>query len=211
MCWSSTERRRNIATTSDLRFDGSLEATDGRITPPPDTGPRRNADLRSRERGLCPCDFRVGPFHVHKRPHLDEFLSRAGRHYKLAIWSSASSDYVAAIAQHILPRGFKWAFVWSRERCTVKRNLETFEADYVKDLKKVKRLGYDLARILVVDDTRCKTARNYGNAIYIEPFVGDPGDEELRLLLEYLESLVGCQNFRSIEKRDWRTRITHLM
>jgi carboxy-terminal domain RNA polymerase II polypeptide A small phosphatase len=74
-------------------------------------------------------------------------------------------------------------------------------------LKKVKRMGYDLARVLVVDDTRHKVARNYGKAIYIAPFEGDPADEELPLLLKYLESLAGCHNFRAIEKRRWRSRI----
>ena len=153
--------------------------------------------------GPRPCDFRVGPFHVHKRPHLDEFLRGMGKLFNLAVWSSASSDYVAAIAARILPSELDWAFVWSRESCTVKRNLETFETEYIKDFKKVKRAGYDLARVLIVDDTRHKVARNYGNAIYVVPFEGDPGDEELPPLLKYLETLVGVENFRTIEKRGW--------
>ena len=150
------------------------------------------------------CDFPVGPFYVYKRPHLDEFLRGAGKRYRLAIWSSASSGYVAAIARTIVPFGLEWAFVWSRDRCTAKLNAETFETEYIKNLKKVKRAGFDLARILVVDDTRHTAGRNYGNAIYVAPFEGDPGDEELPLLLKYLESLVGFENFRVIEKRGWR-------
>ncbi|MHB8899191.1 MAG: NIF family HAD-type phosphatase [Thermoguttaceae bacterium] len=157
--------------------------------------------------GTRPCDFRIGPFHVYTRPYLDDFLSGVGRHFCLAIWSSASSDYVAGIAQRILPAGLEWVFVWSRERCIAKRNLETFETEYVKDLKKAKRAGFDLAQVLIVDDTRHKVARNYGNAIYIAPFEGDPADAELPLLLEYLKSLLGCPSFRAIEKRGWRSRI----
>ena len=158
--------------------------------------------------GPRPCDFRVGPFHVYKRPHLDDFLRGAGKFYSLAVWSSASSDYVTAIAATILPAGLEWAFVWSRDRCTAKRSPETFETEYIKDFTKVKRAGYDLARVLIVDDTRHKVARNYGNAIHILPFEGDPADEELRHLLQYLESLAAVENFRSIEKRGWRSRIS---
>ncbi len=157
--------------------------------------------------GPRPCDFRVGPFHVHKRPYLHEFLLGAGKLFNLAVWSSASSDYVSAIAANILPPDLEWAFVWSRDRCTAKRNLETFETEYIKDFKKVKRVGYDLARVLIVDDTRHKAARNYGNAIPIVPFEGDPDDDELRLLLKYLESLVAVENFRAIEKRGWRSKV----
>lgn len=154
--------------------------------------------------GQRPCDFRVGRFHVFKRPHLDEFLRGAGKLFRLAVWSSASADYVDAIARTILPPGLEWAFVWSRDRCVIRRNLETFETEYVKDLKKVKRQGYDLARILVVDDTGHKVARNFGNAIYITSFEGDPDDEELPILLQYIGSIAGAENFRAIEKRGWR-------
>lgn len=157
--------------------------------------------------GPRPCDFRVGQFHIHKRPHLDTFLLGAGKLFNLAVWSSASSDYVAAIAATILPAGLEWVFVWSRDRCTAKRNLETFETEYVKDFKKVKRAGYDLARVLIVDDTRHKTARNYGNAIHVVPFEGDCGDLELPLLLKYLECLAHAENFRAVEKRGWKSKI----
>jgi carboxy-terminal domain RNA polymerase II polypeptide A small phosphatase len=77
----------------------------------------------------------------------------------------------------------------------------------IKDFKKVKRAGYGLARVLTVDDTRHKAARNYGNAIHILPFEGDPDYEELRLLLKYIESLVAVENFRTIEKRGWRSKV----
>jgi TFIIF-interacting CTD phosphatase-like protein len=157
--------------------------------------------------GTRPCDFRVGRFHVFKRPHLDDFLCGAGELFRLAVWSSASADYVDAIARTIIPPGLEWAFVWSRDRCVIRRNPETFETEYVKDLKKVKRQGYDLARILVVDDTGHKVARNFGNAIYITSFDGDPDDKELPILLQYIGSIAGAENFRVIEKRGWRARI----
>jgi TFIIF-interacting CTD phosphatase-like protein len=159
------------------------------------------------EEGPRLCDFRVGPFFVCKRPHLDEFLKEAGKHYRLAIWSSASSDYVAGICRQILPAGLDWTFVWSRERCVATRNHDTFDIEYVKDLKKVKRAGYDLNRVLIVDDTRHKVVRNYGNAIYVAPFEGDPTDDELPLLLKYLIHLASAENFRAIEKRGWRSSV----
>ena len=76
---------------------------------------------------------------------------------------------------------------------------------WVKDLKKVKRLGYDLNRMLMVDDTPSKLQRNYGNAVYVSSFEGDPADRELLSLAPYLLSLVDCDDFRTIEKRGWRS------
>ncbi|MCA9148118.1 MAG: HAD family hydrolase [Planctomycetales bacterium] len=109
-------------------------------------------------------DFRVGPYHVYVRPHLEEFLSIASELFELAIWSSATADYVGLIARKIGCMVPNWEFVWSRARCVQRMHPEFMEAYYIKDLEKVKRFGYPLERVLVVDDTPLKLCRNYGNA-----------------------------------------------
>lgn len=86
-------------------------------------------------------------------------------------------------------------------------NGETLETVYIKDLKKVKRLGYSLERILFIDDTPGKMARNYGNAVYVTPFEGDEQDDELERLADYLSTIRNEPNFRWLEKRGWRNRI----
>jgi RNA polymerase II subunit A small phosphatase-like protein len=86
-------------------------------------------------------------------------------------------------------------------------NPETREAVYLKDLKKVARLGYPLERVLVVDDTPDKLARHYGNAIYLSAYEGSIEDTELPPLLRYLESIRHIENYRAIEKRGWRNRV----
>jgi TFIIF-interacting CTD phosphatase-like protein len=152
-----------------------------------------------------PADFRIGPFHLYRRPHLASFLKAVSACYDLAVWSSASADYVSGIARELAKVGIDWCFVWSRVRCVERLDPETCEVQFLKDLKKVKRLGYGLDRVLIVDDTRHKVARNYGNAIYTEPFEGAEDDIELLLLREYVLSLRGEPDFRRIEKRGWRS------
>ena len=148
----------------------------------------------------------VGPYHVYKRPHLQQFLADASAHFDMAVWSSASSDYVDRIAGELSIFVPKWQFVWNRSRCIQRTHPELMNTYFVKDLKKVKRLGYDLSHILIVDDTRLKAARNYGNAIYVSPFEGADDDNELPQLARYLNSLRFEPNFRTIEKRGWRTK-----
>jgi TFIIF-interacting CTD phosphatase-like protein len=152
-----------------------------------------------------PGDFCVGPYQVYRRPYLSEFLAGVGKWYELAIWSSATLDYVSDIAKTICPAPLEWRFVWGRDRCTQRMHPELFQIDYIKDLKKVRRLGYDLDRVLFIDDTPSKLARNFGNAIYVQPFTGDPSDEELSLLLRYLDSVRSVSNYRALEKRGWRS------
>lgn len=39
-------------------------------------------------------DFEVFDYHIYKRPFLDEFLQKVKSNFMLAIWSSASDEYV---------------------------------------------------------------------------------------------------------------------
>jgi RNA polymerase II subunit A small phosphatase-like protein len=163
-----------------------------------------------------PADFRVFDYYVYKRPHLEAFLRECSRHFALAVWSSASDDYVAAVVARIVPPEIPLRFVWGRSRCTYRFNAAAFEwaeyADshshynYLKVLKKVRKRGYSLSRVLIVDDTPGKCRQNYGNAIYPKEYLGDAADDELPRLLTYLLQLKDARNVRTIEKRDWRNR-----
>lgn len=51
-----------------------------------------------------------------------------------------------------------------------------------KGLAKVRRLGWSLKRVLIIDDEPIKLRKNYGNAIYVSPFEGAKEDNELELL-----------------------------
>lgn len=154
-----------------------------------------------------PADFRIGPYHVYRRPFLQSFLSAVANDFQVAFWSTASSDYVEEIVGEVWPGGGQPNFVWGRDRCTRGLDPERQSGEWLKDLRKVKRLGYDLRRVLIVDDTPRKVARHYGNAIYVRPFVGDEADEELRGLAQYLPTLLDTADVRRLEKRDWRGRI----
>jgi TFIIF-interacting CTD phosphatase-like protein len=152
-------------------------------------------------------DFSVGPYHVYERPHVRSFLDTCARRFTLAVWTSATADFARLVLAQITPPEVAFAFVWARERCTRRRDMETHEVVWVKDLKKVKRQGYPLERVLVVDDTPAKLARQYGNLVHVQPYFGDSTDDELPALARYLALLREEPNYRRVEKRGWRTRL----
>jgi len=163
-------------------------------------------------------DFKVFGYSVYKRPFLEEFFEEIKNDFLLAIWSSASDDYVEEVAKRIIPEDIKLEFVWGRSRCTYRRNFQIDEYGYydddfrnhyhyIKPLKKVKRKGYHLDRILIVDDSPHKSKDNFGNAIYPRAFTGDAEDEELKILAKYLQSLKDKENIRKIEKRNWQNQV----
>ena len=124
-------------------------------------------------------DCTVGPYHVYGRPHLEAFLRACHQHFRLAVWSSSTADYAEAVVRTTFPPGIEPIFLWHRRHCVQRFDFERHETYFVKDLKKLKRQGFSLDRVLIVEDTPQKVQRNYGNAIYVTPFFGDPGDDEL--------------------------------
>ncbi len=163
-------------------------------------------------------DFQLFGYHVYKRPYLETFILSCSQYFKLAVWSSASDDYVEEMVKRIIPSAIQLEFVWGRSRCTYCFDASSFESadyadyfrhyNYVKVLKKVKRRGYALERVLIVDDTPAKSRRNYGNVIYPKEYLGDVEDNELLLLLDYLIQLKDVKDVRIIEKRGWRDKAT---
>ena len=160
-------------------------------------------------------DFTIFNYHVYKRPFLDAFLLELSNHFNLAIWSSASDDYVTEIIKNIKPESIEFQFVWGRSKATTRSILLSDEDYYryqhqpshyyyVKNLKKVKKQGFTIEKMLIVDDTPQKAKNNYGNAIYPKEYVGEIDDNELELLLDYLLTLKDVENVRNIEKRNWR-------
>ncbi|MGM9484325.1 NIF family HAD-type phosphatase [Roseateles sp. NT4] len=151
-------------------------------------------------------DFQFGPYFVYRRPYLDEFIQRVARHFDLAVWTASGEVYARIVVQKIFPPGLL-RFVWASRRCTTAIDPYTGGYKTIKNLSKVKRQGFDLASVVAVDDTPSKYSRSYGNLVRVDEFVGDPADQELRWLAEYLPTLAPVANIRKIEKRGWRKAI----
>jgi carboxy-terminal domain RNA polymerase II polypeptide A small phosphatase len=154
------------------------------------------------------------------RPFLQDFLALIKSHFRVAVWSSATDDYVNAVVASIFPVGYPLEFVWGRGKCTFRPDYKQAEEagyfdyanhyNYIKRLTKVKKAGYaTLEKTLIIDDTPAKCIENFGNAIYPSEFKGNRADNELLLLGQYLLTLKGCTNVRPIEKRFWRKQVAN--
>lgn len=152
-------------------------------------------------------EHEVPPYFLYVRPGLQEFLLCVSGLFRLAVWTSSSPAYANAVCPLVFPEADSLEFVWASDRCTPTRNFTNDSWCHAKPLKKLKRRGYDLARVLVVDDSPEKHTRNYGNLVQVSPFMGDPRDDELLHLAAYLTQLAPLADVRGIEKRQWRRRL----
>ena len=166
-------------------------------------------------------NFKVYNYKVYKRPFLAQFLQEIQKYYRIAVWSSASDDYVEAIVQHIFPKNYPLVFVWGNSKCTPRVKVQDIDdlgyidyfnhLNYTKILKKVYKKGFAAKEdTLIVDDTPAKVIQNYGNAIYPIEFTGNQNDEELKRLLQYLINIKNTVNFRTLEKRNWRETLKNI-
>ena len=151
-----------------------------------------------------PEHFLYEKYYIYKRPYLDTFLKDISQHFTIGIWSSAGDTYVNEIVQRIKPEEINFEIIWGRSRCTIKRDYEMDNYYPEKRLAKLKKKGFSLEKIIIVDDSPEKSKSNYGNAIHIKEYSGDENDKELKLLHDYLITLKEAKNIRAIEKRGWR-------
>jgi RNA polymerase II subunit A small phosphatase-like protein len=154
-------------------------------------------------------DLRVGAYYVYRRPHLADFIGVCFEHFDVAVWTSSSELYARQIVSGIFPAPGALKFVWSVNRCTPRYDAQAWSYHWVKRLGKVKRHGYRLEEVVVVDDTPQKHIHNYGNLVTVKEYRGDLRDSELRLLARYLVRLAEAPNIRAIEKRYWRSEVTN--
>ena len=154
-----------------------------------------------------PADFKNDDYYFYKRPGVDEFLTTCFEWFEVGIWTAAGEQYADSVLENLRGSSDEFAFVWSRDKCDVIHSLYSYDPTVYKKLKKLIEYGYDLEKIIIVDDREEVVVMNYGNAVIVNKFEGDTSDDELPLLLQYLETLGDVEIIRSIEKRYWRQEI----
>ena len=149
------------------------------------------------------------------RPFVGEFLYGVAEHYDLAVWTSASEDWMrAGLAAVKAATGFdltdRAAFLWDRSRCSLRR-LEDGDYGWHKPARKFRagwiRARYPRERILALDDMAENYATGYGHLVRISAWTGQPDDRALQDAASYLVSIADEPDLRALEKRGWAGRV----
>lgn len=117
--------------------------------------------------------------YINIRPGVEEFLKTVSRWYEVAIFSAGLKQYADPVIDYIDPSGTISARLF-RESCT------HIGGYYIKDLRK---LGRDLKRTVIIDNSPMSYFLQPENAIAIPTWFDDHSDQELYNLIPVLEGL----------------------
>ncbi|GAB0087937.1 carboxy-terminal domain RNA polymerase II polypeptide A small phosphatase 1 [Sergentomyia squamirostris] len=190
---------------------------DGSITPPPLQGPQkyllppiRHSDMHKKcmvidlDETLVHSSFKPIPnadfivpveidgtvhqVYVLKRPHVDEFLKKMGELYECVLFTASLAKYADPVAD-LLDKWNVFRARLFRESCVYHRG------NYVKDLNK---LGRDLQKIVIVDNSPASYIFHPDNAVPVKSWFDDVTDSELLDLIPLFEKLSKVESVYSV-------------
>ncbi len=126
--------------------------------------------------------------YVKKRPGVDEFLQKVCQWYEVIVFTASLALYANPVMDLLDPQGLVHGRLY-REHCVFTAGC------YVKDISK---LGRDLSRIIIVDNSPLSYALQPENAVPITSFISDDGDRELEKTLAILQQARTLTDVRNV-------------
>ncbi|KAM9230390.1 carboxy-terminal domain RNA polymerase II polypeptide A small phosphatase 2 isoform 1-T1 [Dugong dugon] len=122
--------------------------------------------------------------YVLKRPYVDEFLRRMGELFECVLFTASLAKYADPVTDLLDRRGVFRARLF-RESCVFHQGC------YVKDLS---RLGRDLRKTLILDNSPASYIFHPENAVPVQSWFDDMADTELLNLIPIFEELSGAED-----------------
>jgi RNA polymerase II subunit A small phosphatase-like protein len=129
-------------------------------------------------------DGTVHQVYVLKRPFVDDFLKRMGELYECILFTASLAKYADPVAD-LLDRWGVFRGRLFREACVY------YRGNYVKDLS---RLGRDLNKTLILDNSPASYIFHPENAVSCTSWFDDPNDTELIDLIPHFEQLAASES-----------------
>jgi RNA polymerase II subunit A small phosphatase-like protein len=133
-------------------------------------------------------DGTIHQVYVLKRPYVDEFLQKMGELYECVLFTASLAKYADPVADLLDKWGVFRARLF-RESCVF------YRGNYVKDLG---RLGRDLSKVVIVDNSPASYIFHPDNAVPVASWFDDMTDTELSDLIPFFEKLSKVENVYSV-------------
>ncbi|KNC32514.1 hypothetical protein FF38_07288 [Lucilia cuprina] len=130
-------------------------------------------------------DGTIHQVYVLKRPYVDEFLRKMGELYECVLFTASLAKYADPVAD-----------LWNVFRARLFReSCVYYRGNYIKDLN---RLGRDLQKIVIVDNSPASYIFHPDNAVPVKSWFDDASDCELLELIPLFEKLSKVDSVYSV-------------
>ncbi|XP_014028370.1 uncharacterized protein isoform X1 [Salmo salar] len=136
-------------------------------------------------------DGTVHQVYVLKRPNVDEYLKRMGELFECVLFTASLSKYADPVSD-LLDKWGAFRHRLFRESCVF------HQGNYVKDLS---RLGRDLNKVIIVDNSPASYIFHPDNAVPVTSWFDDMADTELLDLIPFFERLSKVEDVYDILKQ----------
>ncbi|XP_061393804.1 phosphatase Herzog [Musca vetustissima] len=133
-------------------------------------------------------DGTIHQVYVLKRPYVDEFLRKMGELYECVLFTASLAKYADPVAD-LLDKWNVFRARLFRESCVY------YRGNYIKDLN---RLGRDLQKIVIVDNSPASYIFHPDNAVPVKSWFDDASDCELLELIPLFEKLSKVDSVYSV-------------
>lgn len=138
-------------------------------------------------------------YYAMKRPYVDEFITYIKENYEYGVYTAASEDYAL---EHCKVLDLNPKFLLHQNNCIISTDRKTYNKYFLKELCKLEEFS-SLSNMIAIDDRFESFSEDPDNLIKIEPFYCNKKDNVLLRLIDYLESIKGVVDVRTIDKSNW--------
>ncbi|EPY50449.1 Nem1-Spo7 phosphatase complex catalytic subunit Nem1 [Schizosaccharomyces cryophilus OY26] len=128
-------------------------------------------------------------YYIHKRPHLDYFLTNVSEWFHLVLFTASVQPYADPIIDYLERDKKLFVKRYYRQHCTL------VDTSFVKDIS---ICNIHLSRIMIIDNSPASYNIHKENAIPVEGWISDPSDVDLLNLLSFLYALQYVQDVRAL-------------
>jgi hypothetical protein len=134
---------------------------------------------------------------INYRPFIKEALQEISVHYTLIVFSTNKKAYSDLIIDHIDPLKKLFKYRLYKDDCVNVEHLG--EKVLIKDLRIFKTIP--LSKIVIIDKSVLSFAYQIDNGIPILPFIDSKTDNELKILVSYLNYLCHYEDIREENRK----------
>lgn len=166
-----------------LDLDGTLICSSYRVEQPPAGGKPEVVPMPQVEGSA-----KVFLLSYYVRPHVKKLLKTLRLFYEIIVFTAGRKLYAKSIIENLDPAGCSISYYLHRSHCAITRDW------IVKDLRVIGRRK--LKNMVIVDNSVLSFASNLDNGIYVPTFKGDPKDNFLLPVIDFLVQIAHVDDVR---------------